>query len=68
VSFTFPSPPYKIKDKNVQNYNFTRFVQVRKLVSPTKERTQTQGLRKQGAEENIWTSEGGSGGRLEKTA
>jgi hypothetical protein len=29
---------------------------------------QTEGVSEQGAEENIWTSEAGSGGRLEETA
>jgi hypothetical protein len=33
-----------------------------------KGRTQTEGVWEQGAEENIWTYERGSGGRLEKTA
>jgi len=37
-------------------------------LSHTKGRTYIEGVRKLGAEENIWTWEGGSGGRLEKTA
>jgi hypothetical protein len=39
------------------------------LVSHAKGGTQTEGvLLEQAAEENIWIEEGGSGGRLQKTA
>jgi hypothetical protein len=38
------------------------------LVFHTKGRTQIEGVREKGAEGNILTSEGGSDGRLEKTA
>jgi len=31
-------------------------------------RTRIEGMREQGAEGNIWTLKGGSGGRLEKTS
>jgi hypothetical protein len=52
---------------NVLNYNFAcGSVWVRKLVSSIKE--QTEGVWKQGAEENIWTEERWSDGILEKTA
>jgi hypothetical protein len=44
------------------------FMGVKLGLSHTKERTQTKGVWEQGAEENIWTWEGGSGKRLEKTA
>jgi hypothetical protein len=37
-------------------------------VCHTKGRAQIETVWEQGAEENIWTKEGGSGGRLEKTA
>jgi hypothetical protein len=38
------------------------------LVYQTKGRTYIKGVSEQGAEENILTEVGGSGGRLEKTA
>jgi len=38
------------------------------VVSRAKVRTKTEGVWEQLAEENIWTQESGSGGRLEKTA
>jgi hypothetical protein len=38
------------------------------LVSHTKRGAQIEGVWEQGAEENIWTYEGESGGRLEKTS
>jgi hypothetical protein len=38
------------------------------LNSSANGREQIEGVREEGAEENIWTEEGGSGGRLEKTA
>jgi hypothetical protein len=38
------------------------------LVSDIKGGMQTEGVREQGAEGNIWTREGGSGRRLEKAA
>jgi len=38
------------------------------LISHAKGRTETEGVQEQGAEENIWTQEGGSARRLKKTA
>jgi hypothetical protein len=37
-------------------------------LGPRTKRTQIDGGLKQGVEKNIWTSDGGSGRRLEKTA
>jgi len=36
------------------------------MLCHTRGRTQVEVVRKQGAEENMWTSEGGSGGRMEQ--
>jgi hypothetical protein len=38
------------------------------MVSNIKGETQTEGVWEQGAEENIWTKEGWSDGRMEETA
>jgi hypothetical protein len=38
------------------------------LTSYTKGKTQIEGVREQGAEEEILTQDGGSSGKLEKTA
>jgi hypothetical protein len=38
------------------------------LASDIKGRTQTEGIWEQGAEQNVWTEEERSDGRLEKTA
>jgi hypothetical protein len=43
-------------------------VQVWNLVCHIKGRTYIEGVWAQGAEENVWILEGGSGGRLEETA
>jgi hypothetical protein len=57
---------YNSEIKKKQN-NFIRcFVLVWHLVSYPTERTQTEGVREQDAEENIYTWEGWSGERLEK--
>jgi hypothetical protein len=54
---------------NTQNYNFAcGSVWVRNFVSNIKGETQTEGVWEQGAEENIWTEETWSDGRLEETA
>jgi hypothetical protein len=37
-------------------------------ISHTKGRTQIEAFGEQGVEKNIWTQEGGSGGRLDETA
>jgi hypothetical protein len=53
----------------VIHYNFAcGSVWVRKLVSNIKGGTQTDGVWKQVAEDNIWTEERRSDGRLEETA
>jgi hypothetical protein len=38
------------------------------LVSDIKGGTQTEGVREQGSEEDIWTEEGSSDGKVEKTS
>jgi hypothetical protein len=55
----FPSAVKKFKNENIQDYNFVcGSVWVRNLVSDIKGGTQTEDVREQGAEENIWTEEG----------
>jgi hypothetical protein len=48
-------------------YNPIRLEAVRNLVSEIKGGTRIEGVWEQGAEENIWSEERWSGGRLEKT-
>jgi len=51
----------------IERRNFTCcFVWLWNLIRDTKGRALFKG--EQGVEENIWTCEGGSGGKLEKTA
>jgi hypothetical protein len=53
----------------IQNYNFAHgSVWVRNLVSDIKGGTYNEGVWEQGAEGKIWTEEGRSDRRLEKTA
>jgi hypothetical protein len=59
--------PYKDLNTEYQN-SFCCFVWVWNLISNTKGRTQIEGVCEQGAEENIWNYEGGSGRRLKKSA
>jgi hypothetical protein len=43
----------------MQDYNFAcGFVWVRNLISDTKGGTQTEGVREQGSEEDIWSKDG----------
>jgi hypothetical protein len=59
----------KCKNENIQFYNFAcGSVCVWNLFSDIKAGTQTTIVREQDAEENIWTKEGLSDGRVEKTA
>jgi hypothetical protein len=59
--------------RNIKDYNHTKSsftccsVWVWNLVSQTEGRTQTESAWEQGAEENIWTQDGFSDRRLEKT-
>jgi hypothetical protein len=53
----------------MQEYNFAwGSVWASNLVSDIRGGTYTEGIQEQGAEENIWTEEGWSEERLEKTA
>jgi hypothetical protein len=53
----------------MQNFSFAcGSVWVRNLVSDIKGAKYTEGVWEQGAEENIWSEEKWSDGRLEKTA
>jgi len=53
---------------DIQNCNFTCCIEwVWNFVPHTKGRTQIEGIWEQDAEENIWTLEGGTGRKLEKT-
>jgi hypothetical protein len=64
----FSSAVKNRKNLNIQDYNFAcGSVWVLNLVSDIKGGTWTEGVWEQGAEEDIWTEEGGSDGRVEKT-
>jgi hypothetical protein len=71
-----PERPKRIETAWNETYNhrkyirlrYTRAVWVWNLVSDIKGGTQTEGVWEQGAEETIWSEEGWSDRRLEKTA
>jgi hypothetical protein len=59
----------RLLSKNIQNYNFAcGFILVWNFDSDIKGETYTEGFLEHGVEENIWTKERWSDGKLEKTA